>query len=197
MQRIHEQDLHELEKQLYDRFEKSTDFLSKNVVIADQEFRAYYMETLVDLPTTLSTINQAASGDENGSFQNMFRPFEEEASMSMDEIRNHILHGKLVLFSTEGMAAVMEPEHTDISRSVSAPESENPLQSAYDAFTEDINKNIGLLRKKMISEDLVIERRETGTRSTKKIAMVYLEELLKPKSSSLFARNWNKIRTRN
>lgn len=67
------------------------------------------METLVDLPTTLSTLNQAASGSENGSFQNMFRPFEEEASMSMDEICGHLLRGKLVLFSTEGMAAVMEP----------------------------------------------------------------------------------------
>ncbi|WP_339852222.1 spore germination protein [Paenibacillus sp. FSL W7-1088] len=181
MQRIHEQDLHDIEKQLHDHFKKSSDFLSKNVVIADQEFRAYYMETLVDLPSTLSTLNQAASGSENGSFQNMFRPFEEEASMSMDEICGHLLHGKLVLFSTEGMAAVMEPEHTDISRSVSAPESENPLQSAYDAFTEDINKNIGLLRKKMISEDLIIERRETGTRSTKKIAMVYLEGVAQAK----------------
>ncbi|SEA50149.1 spore germination protein [Paenibacillus sp. 276b] len=181
MQRIHEQDLHDIEKQLYDRFEKSTDFSNKDVLIANQKFRAYFVKTLVDLPTTLSSINQAASGNENESFLKMFSPFEEEASMSLDELCNNLLHGKLVLFSTKGLAAVIEPEHPGISRSVSSPESENPLQSAFDAFTEDIDKNIGLLRKKMISDQLVIESRETGVQSTKKIAMVYIEGVAQPK----------------
>ncbi|MGC5772054.1 spore germination protein [Paenibacillus pabuli] len=171
----HEQNLHGIEKQLHERLEKSSDFISKNVVIANEEFRAYFVETLVDLPTTLSAINQAASSNENDSLKKMFRPFEEQAIMSLDDLCSNLLNGKLVLFNREGLLTVIEPEHPGISRAVSSPESENPLQSAFDAFTEDMNKNIGLLRKKMVSDQLVIERRESGTQSTKKMAMVYLE----------------------
>ncbi|QOS78902.1 spore germination protein [Paenibacillus sp. JNUCC31] len=181
MQRIQEQDLHSIEKQLNERLEKNSDFISKTVVIANQEFRAYFVETLVDLPTTLSAINQAASSSENGSLMNMFKPLEEQAIMSLDELCSSLLNGKLVLFNREGLSTVMESEHPGISRAVSSPESENPLQSAFDAFTEDINKNIGLLRKKMVSDQLVIERREAGTQSTKKLAMVYLEGVARTK----------------
>ena len=168
MHRADEHNLNRIEKQFSGRFEKNSDFTCKHIFIGEEEFKAYFLDTLVNFPTTLSKINQIPTGEGNNSFL-------EDPLLAVDRLSNDLLHGKMVLFNKTGCAAVIEPEQSDISRPITTPESENPLQSAFDAFTEDLNSNIGLLRKKLISNQLVIESRNTGTRSTKKIALIYLE----------------------
>lgn len=102
------------------------------------------------------------------------------ATASLEKLCNAVLQGMLILFGKEGQVAVIESEAQNISRPVMIPNSENPLQSAFDAFTEDIDINIGILRKKMISDQLVIECRQIGTQSVKKLAIAYMEGVTRP-----------------
>ncbi|MGG4142865.1 spore germination protein [Paenibacillus algorifonticola] len=181
MQRINEQNLNALKKQLSGRLEKNSDFTCKNVVIGTEKFEAYFFETLVNFPATLSAIKESVTGRDNESLMNMFRPIEEDSIMLSGDWLSALLQGGIILLSMEGSVAVIEQERSDIFRPVSSPESENPLQSAFDAFTEDININIGLLRKKMVSDQLVIETRYTGSQSTKRLAVLYLEGVAQTK----------------
>ncbi|MCR8656585.1 spore germination protein [Paenibacillus endoradicis] len=172
MQQTHGQNKQNIEKQLCERLKINSDFVEKNVTVANHQYKGYYLNTLVNLPATLSEINHKVQGEPNESYADKFR-FERDPSL--DQLSNEILQGKLVLFDIEGLVMVISPEKLDISRSVGPPQSENPLQSAFDAFTEDIDINLGMLRKKMVSDQLVIETRSTGVRSTKKLAVVYIK----------------------
>ncbi|TVY03060.1 spore germination protein [Cohnella terricola] len=180
MLRSEKQSLQGMEKRLYDRFRKSSDFTCRTVVIANEEFRACYLESLVNLRTTLSTINQNTVQPDNDWTRQDFHALEDEDD-SVIRLSYELLRGNLILFNKEDSVTVIEPEQPDISRSIAIPNSENPIQSAFDAFTEDIDRNIGLLRKKMISDQLVIETRFIGGRSVKKLAVIYLEGTARPK----------------
>jgi len=164
-----------LESGLQERFHQRSDFLCKHVVIAGEKFKAYYFRTLVNLPKTLSILNQIGIDKKNDFKWNAILSMEVDAPVSLNELYNHLLRGKLILLGQKGLVAVIEPEHAELSRPVMSPNSENPLQSAFDAFTEDLDTNIGLIRKKMISDQLVIETRSVGSQSIKKIALVYLK----------------------
>jgi hypothetical protein len=146
------------------------------VVIASEAVRACFLESLVNLRTTLPAVRQEAVDSDRDPIRQAFNPMREEVSEAVARLSCALLQGKLILFNQEGSVAIIEPVQPELSRSVMIPNSENPLQSAFDAFTEDIDINIGLLRKKMISDRLVVETRFMGGRSVKKIAMIYLED---------------------
>ncbi|OZB95063.1 spore germination protein [Paenibacillus sp. XY044] len=175
MQPKDENILHNIEKRLYERFVKSSDFMCKNVVIGSGRFRAYFLETLVDLPETMSAMNYTSAEHNDHSEPDKPEPIVNDSPKSLDELSNDLLQGKLVLFNMDGLLTVIEPKQPQISRPISIPNSENPLHSAFDAFTEDINKNIGLLRKKILTDQLIVETRYAGVQSTKKLAIIYLE----------------------
>ncbi|MFC4306934.1 spore germination protein [Cohnella boryungensis] len=167
--------------QLYDRFRKNSDFACRTVVIASEAVRACFLESLVNFRTTLPALCQEAVNSDRDSIRQAFNTMREDVSESVARLSGALLQGKLILFNKEGSVAIIEPVQPELSRSVMIPNSENPLQSAFDAFTEDIDINIGLLRKKMISDRLVVETRFMGRSSVKKIAMIYLEDTARQK----------------
>jgi len=169
--------LEDMEERLFDRFQKSSDFTCRTVVVAGEEFRACFLESLVDLRSTLTDMHLL----QDALIPRVFITMDEDVTEAAARISDYLLRGKLILINKEGMMAVIDPQQPDLSRSVMIPNSENPLQSSFDAFTEDIDINIGLLRKKMISDRLVVETLYMGKRSTKKIALIYLEESAQPK----------------
>lgn len=172
MQRINGQYIQSIENLLCERFKSNSDFAEKNVTIFNCQFKGYYLDSLVNLSATLSQINLEAQKGAEEAYQDKFMF---EKNPSLEQLSKQILQGKLILFDNEGMVMVVSSEKYDTSRSVNSPQSENPLQSAFDAFTEDIDTNIGMLRKKMVSDQLVIETRSVGVWSTKKLAIVYLK----------------------
>lgn len=137
-----------LESELQERLYQRADFLCKHVVIAGEKFKAYYLRTLVNLPVTLSILNQIVMDKNNDLKWDALHSMEVDASGSLNALFDYVLQGKLILFGQEGFFAIIEPEGAELSRAVMSPNSENPLQSAFDAFTEDLDTNIGLIQKK-------------------------------------------------
>ncbi|ASS65892.2 MULTISPECIES: spore germination protein [unclassified Paenibacillus] len=180
MQYVDPEIVHRLESGLQERFHQRSDFLCKQIVVAGEKFKAYYLRTLVNLPMTLSILNQIGIDRNHDLKWDALHSMEADAAVSLDALYDLVLQGKLILLGGEGFVAIIEPEHAELSRPVMIPNSENPLQSAFDAFTEDLDINIGLIRKKMISDQLVIETRFVGNQSIKKLAMVYLKGTARP-----------------
>ncbi|SEL96100.1 GerA spore germination protein [Paenibacillus sp. cl141a] len=175
MQRTDRYTLERMEQQLQERFRKSSDFACKQLQVAGEACSAYYLNSLVDIESTFTMMNQLAPGEELGSFLHSNGWAIDVSSWKASQYSEALLHGRMILFLGGRLSVVVDPLVPELSRSVTIPNSENPLQSSFDAFTEDIDTNIGLLRKKMISDNLVIETRSTGTKSAKKLAVVYLE----------------------
>ncbi|MDO4282107.1 MAG: spore germination protein [Clostridia bacterium] len=68
----------------------------------------------------------------------------------------------------------------NIDRSISEPTSEKNIKGPKDAFTENYQNNIGLIRKRIKSEKLVLEESKVGRRSKTKIGIMYIEDIARP-----------------
>ncbi|CQR55281.1 spore germination protein [Paenibacillus riograndensis] len=180
MQRKDQDTFERMEQQLQEHFHKSNDFARKQFK-AGEVCSAYYLSSLVDIESTFTMMNQLAPGEELSSLLHSNSWAEDTSSWKVSQYSDALLQGRLVLFLGGRQSVVVDPVAPELSRSVSTTNSENPLLSAFDAFTEDIDINIGLLRKKIVSDRLVIETRTSGTKSTKKLAVVYLEGAAQPK----------------
>lgn len=69
----------------------------------------------------------------------------------------------------------------DLDRSISEPTSEKNIKGPKDAFNENYSKNIGLIRKRIKSEKLVLEEEKIGRRSKTKIGLMYIEDIARPR----------------
>ena len=69
----------------------------------------------------------------------------------------------------------------NLDRTISVPTSENTVKGPKDAFNESYQINIGLIRKRIKTENLVLEEEIVGRRSKTKIGIVYIQDIAKNK----------------
>ena len=67
----------------------------------------------------------------------------------------------------------------DLSRSISTPDTENTLRGSKDSFVEDYQKNIGLIKKRIRSNDLWIDDYTKGKYTNTQIGILYINGVVK------------------
>ena len=121
---------------------------------------------------------------------------------SMQELYQHALDGMIynnvakpctdldavALFLVNGFCVVLFPEvgaiafevRTPDKRGTSAPEVENTIKGAKDAFVETIRSNTSYVRRHLRSPDLRIYETQVGKRSLTNVSIVWLEGITNP-----------------
>ena len=69
----------------------------------------------------------------------------------------------------------------DLARSISTPITENTSRGALDSFTENIETNIGLIKRRIKSNDLWIKKYRLGKYTDTSIALLYIKSITKDK----------------
>ncbi|TXK85679.1 spore germination protein [Paenibacillus sp. N3.4] len=175
-----------LEKQEYisHMFENTSDFVYMEAKFFHTTVHVCYLQTLVDYESTedmlvakLSHIHADANPIEQLVASHLSR-----VDQSLTEIVNSILLGMLIIFPEEGYEnIIINPSPISTSRSVTEAQTENPIQTALDAFTEDMNLNLSLIRRKMRTRDLIIQNHTVGTKVPREVAVLYVEGQADPK----------------
>ncbi len=100
-----------------------------------------------------------------------------EASVSddWDYISRRLLTGSVVLFIDLFAQAIMIDAWPFPTRGVEEPDDEKVLRGAHDGFTEILVFNTALIRRRIRSENLVMEMHTVGTRSKTSVALAYLD----------------------
>ncbi len=98
----------------------------------------------------------------------------------------------IILIEKEKEAIVLETKR-NLSRSISPPLTENTLRAPMDAFTEDMQTNIGLIRRRIKSNDLWIDSYELGKYTKTKIKLIYIKSIYKKKYINAIKKELNKI----
>lgn len=65
----------------------------------------------------------------------------------------------------------------DLDRGVTEPTSEPVIRGPKDSFTENYNKNMGLIRKRIKSENLCLEEVTVGKESKSKVGILYMNNI--------------------
>ena len=99
---------------------------------------------------------------------------------STDEAAELLVNGFcVILFPKTGKALGCEVK-TGEKRSPSAPEAENTVKGAKDAFTETLRTNTSLIRRHLRTPELRLEESVVGRRSLTKITVCWVEGLTDP-----------------
>lgn len=80
------------------------------------------------------------------------------------------------------------------SRDVTSPESELGLVGPKDAFNENLNTNLSMIRRRIRDESLRVEEYVIGERSNTRINLIFMEDLVNKKALELFRQRLNKFK---
>lgn len=67
----------------------------------------------------------------------------------------------------------------NLARSISTPQTENSLRGAMDSFVEDMQTNLGLIRRRIKDNNLWIKSNEVGRHTKTKVNILYMNKICK------------------
>ncbi len=94
-----------------------------------------------------------------------------------DNVFKYLLSGFVVII-LENTIYAMEAK-SSLSRSIDEPKNENSVRGAKDSFVESIMKNVGLIRNRIKTPDLVYKEKEVGTKTKTKVGIMYISSVAK------------------
>ena len=176
-------------KVLAARFAGAADFETRKVISGGNELEIFFLDGLTssgDIADFIVRPLHEARQDEREEtlFTRAERGLVWCASMkkasSTDEAAELLVNGFcVILFPKSGKALGCEVK-TGEKRSPSAPEAENTVKGAKDAFTETLRTNTSLIRRHLRTPELRLEESVVGRRSLTKVTVCWVEGLTDP-----------------
>ena len=93
-----------------------------------------------------------------------------------NEIMNYLFNGFTILVYNDEYIAL--ETRAKLDRAISEPTSEPTVKGPKDSFNENYNMNIGLIRRRIKSEDLYIKELTLGTKTNTKVSIIYMNNIV-------------------
>jgi hypothetical protein len=157
----------------------SNDFFQYYNSVTKTPFYIAYFKSLIDTNTLHNDILSHLQEKELTSLEKIkaIVPIEDvKILFSKTEIENELLAGSVVIFlSKKDQKVVSIPASTSKGRNVSSPEIEFSVIGPQDAFVEDLDININLIRKRIPSPKIRFKELSIGKLSKTRIVVAYIE----------------------
>ena len=98
----------------------------------------------------------------------------------------------ILLIENSNYALALETKR-NLARSISIPQTENTIRASMDAFVEDMQTNIGLIRRRIKTNSLWIDSLEIGKYTSTKVNILYIKGIFKKKYLNIIKQKLNKI----
>ena len=97
-----------------------------------------------------------------------------------------------ILFNDEKKYIAVETKK-DLSRAIDTPKTEQTISGPKDSFTENYNINIGLIRKRIKSKDLILEEFTIGNLTNTKVGILYMDNIIEDELLNEVRKKLNEI----
>lgn len=165
---------------------QASDIIYKNIQINNQQITLIYSEVLTsgDNISDLVLKNIAKIIDEkintgDDLFQFFFNSIpSHNVSQIKDyqDLLNKLFNGYAIFVLDNNNYFGMELR-ADLDRGINTVQGEVSVRGPKDSFTENFNKNLGLIRRRIKSEHLWLETTEIGKQTKTKIGVIYMENI--------------------
>lgn len=98
---------------------------------------------------------------------------------SYQDICYYLNYGFTILLLEDSPTYFVLETKRNLARSISAPQTETALRGAMDSFVEDMQTNMGLIRRRIKDNNLWIESHEVGKYTKTKVNVLYLNGVCK------------------
>jgi hypothetical protein len=157
-------------------FKKCDDFFLQHDYLFNQPVILFGLSTLIDIPQTKKSLEINLDMPKY-SLQEVLNHNLEKVASEKNNIIEAIIAGKLILYIPDiGKYIIMEAIAKPLNRAIDLPTNENVIQGPLDSFTEDIETNIGIIRKHFRTKSLTLKIISTGIEQKKNIALIGLEK---------------------
>ncbi|MBQ2872592.1 MAG: spore germination protein [Bacilli bacterium] len=136
-----------------------------DALIASDKISDFVLRSLnrIHIPTYKNIINKIAN-------------FKYKELTTYDEIIYYLNSGFTILLVSKNKYIALETRR-DLSRGVSTPITENTSRGPLDAFTENIEMNIGLIKRRIKSNDLWIKKYVLGKYTQTSAGLIYIKSI--------------------
>lgn len=166
---------------------ESFDIVSREITIGQKKVSYIYSETLSSsdsvtdfLLKPISNILLLNNGNERSNFEELIKNSITGASCkkvnNLDDAVKEIFNGHTVLVIDDSYMLAIETKAT-LDRGITEAEVENSIAGPKDAFGENLNKNVGLIRKRIRNHNLIVKTLFLGNESNTKIAISYMDNI--------------------
>lgn len=161
-------------KEIESKFSNHDDFFIEEELVDSSAIYLIGYKTLVDLTKSKLYVHQMAAS--TNSVKELFTNLSGQINVESEQVIKAVLEGNLVIFSHNGEEnAVVDPIVQNLRSSIAEPKNESPIYSSLDAFGEDINTNLGMIRKRLGSENLCHCSYQVGELEKRKLSMLYIK----------------------
>lgn len=112
---------------------------------------------------------------------------------SLEDMMTGILSGDTCVFVDGSDQGIVISSKGFPVRGVSEPESEKGMRGARDSFNESLRTNTALIRRRVRDTRMKLEQLRVGTRSKTDLALIYVDDLVKPETLAAIKKKLNEI----
>lgn len=174
----------DLKESLAEYFKANADYFNVEIRLLQYHVQVIGLDSLVDLPQSIASLQTQTSNLVKTSLPpaDLLKILGELVEPKLESIVPDIMKGHLILLEPlSGTCSAVLPISKTVTRSVTSPETENTLYGSSSAFLEDINTNIGILRKHCTGSSLKVETYTVGKSHPKSLLLIYQDDRIEPR----------------
>jgi hypothetical protein len=150
----------------------------------DQKVIILYIRTLIDQERLSEAIIEPLSRcSKNSVYECM--PTKVLKMTTINEAQTELLSGSVLIFDPVQNLWLAVPLENPLSRSIETSETETVIYGAKDSFSEQLEQNITMIRRRLPVTTLKSERFTVGSLSKTKIVLMYMEGITNPEFISI------------
>lgn len=178
----------------------------RELLVLNKKIRLYYLNSLVDSLQSIGVIegilklNETTEKVKIEYFQlikNNLNHLDVSVVSEIDVMADTILSGLVILAIEDENQTLKIDIRSYPNRSVSEPDMEKVVRGPHDGFTENLNTNIGLMRRRIKDTRLRNELLKIGEKSPTNICLTYLDGVIDKKLLDDVKMRLNNIKTEN
>lgn len=158
-------------------FSEQSDFQSKQLFIGDMEYRLFYFDTLIEASLVQDFILKPLLLRPQDPIREVVTILDYTESEQIEDAVQAIMYGKVALYRNGENRLHLLGVDLKKERSINIPSNERVLRGANEAFIENLDTNINLMRKQINSTDFIVKTFTLGRLSQTKVAVMYIKSI--------------------
>jgi len=180
-------------KDIIERLKKDTnntdDIIIRKMKVSKRNLYIIYIESLTSSDKISDfvirsldkiNLNYPKTKDLENVIFNEIENFKVKKISTYEDISYYINNGfTVIMFEDSEVIFSLETKNLYLSRSINSPQTESALRGAMDAFVENIQTNMGLIRRRIKDNNLWYESIEVGRCTKTKVNVIYMNNICK------------------
>lgn len=153
-----------------------------------QQVIIFYIRTLIDEERLNESIVEPLICSSHKTIHEYMLASEVQRIYTLEEAENHLLQGYVILHGIDHNEFWATPLKNTLSRSIQQSGTETIIYGAKDSFSEQLEQNITMIRRRLPLMNLKTETFTVGSLSKTEVVILYIEGITNPEFVSI-ARN--------